>query len=375
MPASYSYIHIGILTATTLACLLSLPSSPLKKKRVPQRNKLPSNLDAWRWTQDDEEYNTVWDELRPLLEQHGFRLWRRAFGHQAQDDGHCPCDNFLFLTPDKTRNLSIVRWRNFLRFNGLSHAARNVHARRDVVLRVVTAGGEGQNHLRIIRRLSSPPDVLMSNNHILPIIYDMTFQDISILAFPKLIFNVQEAMDTDIANTVEDVLYMIVQAFEGVGYLHRNLIGHRDLFLNNFMVGWMPMSLSGRSLTRPRVYIIDFETAVDFSDDCVESERLCSEHPFGNDFDLEDYGRQLAPELSGDIQPYCPFKLDLWQLGSDLRDNFQTGVLELDQLWSSLALPVPENRMTAGDVLAFLDEYLRKTPSYELDRPITSVVQ
>lgn len=186
----------------------------------------------------------------------------------------------------------------------------------------------------------------------------MTFQDISILAFPKLIFNVQEAMDTDIANTVEDVLYMIVQAFE-VRLASRkrpecNKTNHdsgsrlssskydrppckkilpaccriemtydQDLFLNNFMVEWMPMSLSGRSLTRPRVYIIDFETAVDFSDDCVESERLCSEHPFGNDFDLEDYGRQLAPELSGDIQPYCPFKLDLWQLGSDLRDNFQ----------------------------------------------------
>ncbi|PPQ80769.1 hypothetical protein CVT25_001906 [Psilocybe cyanescens] len=368
---SYSYVHLGLLTVATLACLLSLPPRSLRKKGITCRSNLPADMEKWR-NVEDEEYDVTWDELRPLLEQHGFRLWRRGPGYQAQDGAHTPCDNFLFLTTDKIRNISLVRWNSFLSLNGLSHAARSVNAKRDVILRVLTAGGQGQAHLRIIRRLSSPPDILMSNNHILPLIHEIVYQDIVILAFPKLVVNLHESLDADKANTVEDILHMVVQAFEGVAYLHRNLIGHRkDLFLNNIMVEWMPTSLQVRTMTRPRVYIIDFETAVDFAEDSANSERLCLEHPFGP----EDYGRQIAPELNGEIQPYCPFKLDMWQLGSNLNNHFRTGTLELDQFWSCMAAPAPKDRTTADDALAFLDGYLRRTPPSELHRPIPYIIR
>lgn len=89
---------------------------------------------------------------------------------------------------------------------------------RDVVLRVIVASGEGGTHLQILKRLSSPPDILLSNNHILPILYEITFQDIVILAVPKLILDLSEVISPRFSNSVEDMLYMVLQAFE-VGIL------------------------------------------------------------------------------------------------------------------------------------------------------------
>ncbi|PPQ80778.1 hypothetical protein CVT25_001915, partial [Psilocybe cyanescens] len=331
------------------------------------KRRLPSSLEIWK-TLHGEPYVAVWNDLRPLLEKHGFRLWRTGFGAQVWDDNLPQCDNFLFLTPHKSRNVSLVRWKRFLTTRvGLRHAAR-MDGVRDVVLRVIVASGEGGTHLQILKRLSSPPDILLSNNHILPILYEITFQDIVILAVPKLILDLSEVISPRFSNSVEDMLYMVLQAFEGAAYLHRNRIGHRDLFLPNFMVEWMPESMSERtSMTRPRVYVIDFETAIDFPEDSLESERLCADFPFA----LDQYGRHVAPEIEAmPMQPYCPFRLDMWQLGKDLHEEFQTGLDEIDQLWLSLCAPVPRDRSTADGALQALDAYLRRTPCLDLHRKI-----
>lgn len=138
----------------------------------------------------------------------------------------------------------MVNWNHFRTHSKpIRHAAR-MNDVRDVVLRVIAASGEGQTHLRILRRLSAPPDFLLSSNHILPILYQIIFEDIVILAVPKVIFNFCEIFDPYYSNSVEDALYMVLQAFEvghfsiyifedlctfdqGVAYLHRNLIGHQ----------------------------------------------------------------------------------------------------------------------------------------------------
>ena len=61
-------------------------------------------------------------------------------------------------------------------------------------------------------------------------------------------------------------------------------------------------------ICRPRVYPIDFETEVQFPEGCPSTERVSVGLPVA-----ERYARPLAPELvSG--KPYCPFKLDIWQL-------------------------------------------------------------
>ena len=81
------------------------------------------------------------------------------------------------------------------------------------------------------------------------------------------------------------------------------------------MVEWNPRSLLGQAWTRPRVYLIDLETAVQFSDDIDSSNRLCSGLPLP----LEDYARPKAPELMvPEPSVYCPFRLDAWQFGFNL---------------------------------------------------------
>jgi hypothetical protein len=65
-----------------------------------------------------------------------------------------------------------------------------------------------------------------------------------------------------------------------------------------------------RVRTRPRVFIIDFEAAVDFPMDSKPTDRLVSGLPFPT----KDYCRPIAPELHMGL-PYCPFKLDIWQFG------------------------------------------------------------
>ena len=88
----------------------------------------------------------------------------------------------------------------------------------------------------------------------------------------------------------------------------------QDLFLDNFLLDWHPESIHSRKRTRPRVYIIDFETAVDFPLDSDPADRLVSGFPCQ---EAGTYARPLAPEL-GAKGLYCPFKLDIWQFGTGL---------------------------------------------------------
>jgi hypothetical protein len=77
------------------------------------------------------------------------------------------------------------------------------------------------------------------------------------------------------------------------------------------------------SASRPRVYLIDFEAAVEFHDECPLAERISTGYPLGGSFtDPETYCRPLAPEVVGTDRPYSPFKLDVWQLGSSFT-NFR----------------------------------------------------
>ena len=90
----------------------------------------------------------------------------------------------------------------------------------------------------------------------------------------------------------------------------------QDAFHDNFVIQWHPESLRTMkvSISRPRVYLIDFETAVQFPADCHLNERVSVGLPFA-----EKYTRPLAPELTFG-KAYNPFKLDVWQLGYSFSD-------------------------------------------------------
>ena len=105
--------------------------------------------------------------------------------------------------------------KRFLCHNGLLHAARRTRGGvSDCVLRVLTAGGQGHDHLCIMRRLSRPPDALLCNNHVLPLIDEIIFEDIVIGVFPKVMHYLGEVADGFYMTSVEDILYMVLQAFE-----------------------------------------------------------------------------------------------------------------------------------------------------------------
>ena len=63
------------------------------------------------------------------------------------------------------------------------------------------------------------------------------------------------------------------------------------------------------SISRPRVYLIDFETAVQFPSGCPLTECVSVGFPVA-----EKYARPHAPEFASG-KAYNPFKLDVWQLG------------------------------------------------------------
>ena len=75
------------------------------------------------------------------------------------------------------------------------------------------------------------------------------------------------------------------------------------------------------AITRPRVYVTDFETAVYFPPDVPLDKRTYAGRPAGSSFpaDPKEYNRPSPPEvLTG--EPYNPFKLDVWQFATSLSD-------------------------------------------------------
>ena len=81
------------------------------------------------------------------------------------------------------------------------------------------------------------------------------------------------------------------------------------------------------AVSKPRVHIIDFEFAVQFPDDSPPEARVCTGIPFPRWYPNEGYSRPYPDELEGS-KAYCPFKLDIWQLGYTFtRSGFKVCIL------------------------------------------------
>ena len=93
--------------------------------------------------------------------------------------------------------------------------------------------------------------------------------------------------------------------------------------MDNFLAQYNPESLKATEIprvTRPRVFITDFEFAVRLRHSLPPEERVCRGPPTsGSAPSAGDYKRPLPSEvLSGDA--YDPFKLDVWQLSVSVQD-------------------------------------------------------
>ncbi|KAK0447927.1 kinase-like domain-containing protein [Desarmillaria tabescens] len=173
-----------------------------------------------------------------------------------------------------------------------------------------------------------------------------------------------EAFGYRVQNSVGDVLDMVMQALESLAFIHDLNIAHRDAFISNFLVQWYPESICAGhpSVSRPRVHLIDFETAQEYPPDqpWMTGYPLCSSFP-----DVSTYSRPRAPEMLTPDTPYSPFKLDVWQFGCSL-ENFQGTFSEVDAILAELVCGDPLSRPSASEVLNGLVSVVHAIPPVSL---------
>jgi hypothetical protein len=81
----------------------------------------------------------------------------------------------------------------------------------DVTVRVLVVRNEGHDHLKILRKIATGPQSLMSNNHALIIFSEFQFEDI---IFHWWVGTMERAAGYWPKNSVGDVLDMLLQALE-----------------------------------------------------------------------------------------------------------------------------------------------------------------
>ncbi|KAL8280989.1 hypothetical protein RQP46_006668 [Phenoliferia psychrophenolica] len=142
----------------------------------------------------------------------------------------------------------------------------------DVVIRVLTRAGEGHEFLNVLRALSSPSARLDPHNRALPMIDEL----------------------------------------EGFAYLHGQRIAHRDFAAGEVYINY-----------GTHYFLNDFEWSIQFPEESEPASRLVMGIPLEKyGVTLEEYNRPLPPEvLTG--QPYCPFAMDVYQLGKALHPIFE----------------------------------------------------
>ncbi|KAL1686152.1 hypothetical protein GGG16DRAFT_64832 [Schizophyllum commune] len=249
-----------------------------------------------------------------------------------------------------------------IRQNFSSHTVRT-SSRQDAVLRVVAIRDEGREQLRIWRKLATAPHALISENHTLPFLQEFAFEHITFAVFPYVAQPMDRIYGGWAKNSVGDILDAVMQALEGLAYIHALGIAHRDAFKYNFLMQFYPESLLTRMvpISRPRVYLIDFETAIEFPADCPPSERLCVGLPCINSIsDADKYMPPRIPEMDTG-EPYDPFKLDVWQLATSLLD-FDSTLPAVEEVFAYMGSDDPADRLPAQEALTRLREALEDMP-------------
>ena len=169
----------------------------------------------------------------------------------------------------------------------------------------------------------------------------------------------------------------------------------QDAFRDNFVIQWHPESLRTMKIcfTRPRVYLIDFEVAIQFPAEGPETERVAIGLPLGGSFtEPEHYARPQAPEFTTGIA-YSPFKLDVWQLSISFSDfkvffpylcsviclpnallAFQSTIPAIDEVLMGMTNIDPVNRLDAKEALDRLGTVIcSMTPESLLIEPVIKI--
>ncbi|KAI0371382.1 hypothetical protein BV20DRAFT_965597 [Pilatotrama ljubarskyi] len=319
----------------------------------------------------DEQCDPIWHVLQDYLKARGYLIWhtRGDYGYmRPPENTESTCNGFAFAPIHRgwLNGSRIAKLYSFFSPNSLNRAARSVDG-RDVVIRVISVGSEGRSQLEILKYVSRGPVSQATPNHAIPLFDLFELEDVVLGVFPRVGFNLFDAYNSWAENSVGDIVDMIMQCLEALGFLHLLGIAHRDAFKDNFLVQWFPESMVPNQLTiaRPRIFLNDFETAVRFAEDVPLTARTCVGLPLCATFPTPDrYFRNCAPELLLD-EPYDPFKLDVWQVGDSLRD-LRTTIPEIDAVLCAMTEDDPETRVSAVVALMRISSVVNSMAPYSL---------
>ncbi|KAH9928467.1 kinase-like domain-containing protein [Epithele typhae] len=349
-----------------------------RSRRKAIRARLPQDLLSWREPLDKNGKLdvAVWDCLSDHFQRRGYTFWRRAqrmlrqdldppkvvslrgFGYARAHEGWDRMSNFDFLHE----------------FNYPTHAvhAANTREGQAVVIRVLAVGNQGCDHVTILRFIASTYHATASRNHALPLLNVSYFEDILFGIFPMVGQDLRDLLYPFRKNSVGDIVDIIMQCLEALDYIHGENIAHRDAYKENFLLQYYPQSLVNDPLriTRPRVFLHDFEVSVMF-ENLPREKHLCIGVPQGGTVPFSpDFNGRASPEvLTG--EPYCPYKLDVWQLGKSFTD-FKSTVPAIDAILERMHEPDPALRPTASEALGQLADFVAATPPRDLLIPPTT---
>ncbi|KAG2363391.1 hypothetical protein BDR07DRAFT_1356392 [Suillus spraguei] len=216
--------------------------------------------------------------------------------------------------------------------------------------------------IEIGRYFSTPPLSIDPANHCIPIydVLEVPSDDHTVILVMPLLRDVTNPS----FDTVGEVVDCIHQLFEGLRFMHRHHVAHRDCMQLNILMdgcmftdGWHPseqymsedLKRPARHRTRmqspPRYYFIDFG--------------ISRKYEASNTNPLEDPifgGDKEVPEFKEDsFKPRNPFPTDVWYLGHAIQEIFldrYSGVEFLNGLVSDMMHSDPAQRPTMDEVFS-----------------------
>ncbi|KAJ4482547.1 hypothetical protein J3R30DRAFT_2188317 [Lentinula aciculospora] len=281
----------------------------LRRDVVTNIKKLPQDLTEWR---THPRYITSWNHLRRFIAGYGYKLWSFDPLYPSTPGVLAPLgwgygnpSGFLY-TPSQIVPMSP---QEDLKNAGASDldvpgsipgpdpgigglaTPRHIlwparHDHGDVVIRVLSVGGDGLHTLKIQRQISTAPEVLIRSNHTLPLFREIVLKDIILGVFPRVTASLAEVfVPYNMPFIAEmNMMEILVQCLEALDFLHQNLIAHLNVTFENFLIDFPPLSHpQARTLAgSPRVFITNFDRAVSFPPSTPITERFC----YGEQFSL-----------------------------------------------------------------------------------------
>ncbi|KAJ3005556.1 hypothetical protein NUW54_g4286 [Trametes sanguinea] len=187
---------------------------------------------------------------------------------------------------------------------------------------------------------SDEPLASNPHNHCIPI-YDLLQSpindNVAFLVMPFL-----RQYNNPRFDTVGEVIECMSQLLEGIQFLHKQHVAHRDIMFLNFMMD-PTVKISTRTRHPVKYYIIDFGISRKYPADCISPR----EDPIWG-------GIKTVPEFHKSNEPCDPFPTDIYYTGYLLWDDFVEKSVNFEflrPLVEDMMQEDPEKRPTIDEVV------------------------